>query len=114
MNDPRCDLNRAKLYFSSLHNNTASWPGKWSDAAVVANSGSLAALPLMVTFYLAMHNSPITQLVLGVPFDRALPWHKVFALSATLQGDRKLNAESHRGYHILPFERNTLGMEISG
>jgi hypothetical protein len=36
---------------------------------------------LMLTYFAALHNNGPLLLLLGLPLDRALPWHKLLALS---------------------------------
>lgn len=40
----------------------------------------------MLLFYTSMHTNSVLLLLLGLPFERALPWHRLLAYSATIQG----------------------------
>ena len=44
-------------------------------------AGSVAAFMIMLVFWSAMHVNSLILLALGLPFDRALPWHKALAWS---------------------------------
>ena len=48
-------------------------------------SGELAAIPLALAFATAAHNSVFT-VFLGLPFERALFWHKYFAAWSVVLG----------------------------
>jgi len=48
------------------------------DAKSVEDSGSVAVLPLIAVFVLAARNSPLAFLI-GIPFERAIFYHKLFA-----------------------------------
>jgi hypothetical protein len=45
-------------------------------------AGNAAATLLLLTFFAAMHSNGVLLLCLGLPLDRALPWHKLLALSS--------------------------------
>ena len=45
------------------------------------HTGNVTAIMLVLTFFAAMHCNGVLLLFLGLPFDRALPWHKLLALS---------------------------------
>merc|ERR1719359_1427168 len=49
------------------------------------NSGAFAAYPLLAAFGTVNHNS-VWTLLLGIPFERALAWHKFFAYLSVLCG----------------------------
>lgn len=49
------------------------------------STGSAAVIPLLLTFALASRNSIFTFLF-GVPFERALKWHKLMALLSVASG----------------------------
>lgn len=51
----------------------------------VEGTGSFAVLPLLATFASVNHNSIWTYLV-GIPFERALAWHKFAAYMSVLTG----------------------------
>ena len=49
------------------------------------STGSAATIPLLLTFALASRNSVFT-FIFGVPFERALKWHKWMALFSVISG----------------------------
>ena len=49
------------------------------------NTGSIATIPLALTFGTVNHNS-IWTFLLGIPFERALSYHKMFAYLSVLSG----------------------------
>jgi len=49
------------------------------------STGSAATIPLLLTFALASRNSIVT-FIFGVPFERALKWHKWMALFSVASG----------------------------
>jgi Ferric reductase like transmembrane component len=81
---------------------------------------------MMCVYFVAMHNNSLLLLLLGLPFDRALPWHKLLALSAVVNsilhglsyyaGGRAKSMPDTRNdpYHMLPHVKAPLGMEVSG
>ena len=40
----------------------------------------------MATYFAAVHSNSVLLLALGLPFDRALPWHKALALCSLYNG----------------------------
>ena len=52
--------------------------GGMASGGGCGGSGEFASLPLALTFMTAAHNSIFT-FFLGLPFERALLWHKFFA-----------------------------------
>ena len=82
---------------------------------------------LMLTYFVAMHSNAVLLLFLGLPFDRALPWHKLLALSTLLNSTVHFIAcyagyhhVSHgeelaqQPYHIIHSWGFQLGMQLSG
>ena len=84
---------------------------------------------LMFVYFAAVHNNSFLLIPLGLPFDRALPWHKLLAgatifasfvhgatfyimgrADALVDGDAY---ELHHGFRSLGITR-AYGMEISG
>ena len=74
-----------------------------------------------------MHSNAVLLLFLGLPFDRALPWHKLLALSTLLNSTVHFIAcyagyhhVSHgeelaqQPYHIIHSWGFQLGMQLSG
>jgi NADPH oxidase len=51
----------------------------------VTESGLVARLPLVICFLTANHNS-VLSLLLGIPFERALKYHKVSGYTAFING----------------------------
>lgn len=51
----------------------------------VEGSGGGAVLPLLGAFATVNHNS-VWTLLLGIPFERALAWHKFFAYLSVIVG----------------------------
>lgn len=90
-----------------------------------SGAGAIAAFLLMLVYFTAMHANGALLLLLGLPFERALPWHKMLAWSATVQGlvhgfayyaaDRRI-ASQHAGSNHFAFDWWThgSGMEITG
>ena len=50
-----------------------------------SSSGKIAAISMMLTILLAPKNNIIT-IILGVPFERTLFWHKLFACISIIEG----------------------------
>jgi hypothetical protein len=89
------------------------------------SSGRLTSLSLMTTYFLALHSNVFLLLFLGLPFDRALPWHKLLALCtvyngilhflAFYSGGRARSLEDPwRHHHMFTSVSHAYGMEISG
>jgi hypothetical protein len=79
----------------------------------------------MTTYFVAMHNNSVLLLALGLPFDRALPWHKLLALAVIFNsvvhgltfyvGHRAdVMPDAYSDYHLAPPLSKAYGMEISG
>ena len=79
----------------------------------------------MLVFCAAMHANSLALLLLGLPFDRSLPWHRMLGLSATFQGllhgltyylDHRQTQTRPRDseYWMIHAWRFGPGMEISG
>ena len=88
-------------------------------------AGKIAAAMLMLVFFTAMHANSLMLLLLGLPFDRTLPWHKVLALSTTFQGllhgityhlanERIVSVAPGSKYWMIQSVQFGSGMEISG
>jgi Ferric reductase like transmembrane component len=45
----------------------------------------VAAFLLMLVYFAAMHANGILLLLLGLPFERTLPWHRLLAVSTFIQ-----------------------------
>jgi len=58
-----------------------SYNSIWSKSS----SGNIAAIPMMLSILLAPKNNIIT-IILGVPFERTLFWHKLFACISIIEG----------------------------
>lgn len=82
---------------------------------------------LMLTFFMAIHSNVIALLLLGLPFDRQLPWHKLLAVStcfhsvihfiAFYAGGRSdtMPTDAEADYHFSAlWKKNAYGMEVSG
>ena len=72
-----------------------------------------------------VHNNSLLLLILGLPFDRALPWHKLLALAAIVnsvvhllafyvggRGSSVINPDD--AYHMHSNLTKVIGLEISG
>ena len=80
----------------------------------------------MVTYLVAIHNNSVLLLAFGLPFDRALPWHKMLAFSSLFNavihaaafyyGDRAqgLPWQPDPEHHIYTHLTRAYGMEITG
>jgi hypothetical protein len=79
----------------------------------------------MTTYIVAMHNNSVLLLALGLPFDRALPWHKLLAFAAmfnslvhglTFYLGHRFDSmpDAYSSYHMVTDISKALGMEISG
>lgn len=81
----------------------------------------------MVVYLVAIHNNSVLLLVAGLPFDRALPWHKLLAFSALFNSLIHMAAFYHGGrasglpavdpspdHHIYTHLTRAYGMEITG
>lgn len=86
----------------------------------------MAVFILMLTFFMAIHSNIIALLLLGLPFDRQLPWHKLLAVSTCFhtvihliafyaggRSDTMPDAESDYHFKAL-WDRHAYGMEVSG
>lgn len=86
----------------------------------------MSGVALMLVYFTAMHANGPLLLLLGLPFDRVIPWHRLLALSATLQGflhglswyvgGRVINmaAASDPQHHLVRNISFQFGMEITG
>ena len=89
-------------------------------------AGTMAVFILMLTFFMAIHSNVVALLLLGLPFDRQLPWHKLLALSTCFHSVIHLIAfyaggrsdtmpDAEEPYHFsVMWRRNAYGMEVSG
>jgi L-arabinose isomerase len=89
-------------------------------------AGHAASVLLMTVYIVALHNNSVFLLVLGLPFDRALPWHKMLAVSAMFNalihqaafyvGGRNNTMVYARdaSHHIFKHVTKAYGMEITG
>jgi hypothetical protein len=88
-------------------------------------AGHISSILLMTTYIVAMHNNSVLLLALGLPFDRALPWHKLLALAAifnslvhglTFYVAHRADSmpDAYSSYHMAPLLSKAYGMEISG
>ena len=81
----------------------------------------------MVVYLVAIHNNSVLLLVAGLPFDRALPWHKLLAFSALFNSLIHMAAFYYGGrasglpavdpspdHHIYTHLTRAYGMEITG
>ena len=81
---------------------------------------------LMLVYIAAIHNNSVILLACGLPFDRALPWHKMLAASSILHGVIHLAAFYAGGradtmvyardtsHHIFKDISKAYGMEVTG
>jgi hypothetical protein len=88
-------------------------------------AGTSSAFVLMLVFFTAMHSNGVLLLLLGLPFERALPWHRLLGYSATIQGlvhgfayyaaqHKVADRHSHVMYFAFMRWSHALGMEVSG
>jgi hypothetical protein len=63
----------------------AMFGGGMAGATSTGGSGNLACVPFALAFATAAHNSIFT-FIFGLPFERALFWHKYFAIWAVVLG----------------------------
>jgi hypothetical protein len=91
----------------------------------VKHAGHVSSLLLMTTYIIALHNNSVLLLAFGLPFDRALPWHKLLALSAIFNsvihacsfyvgGRAKAIPDAHSRHHIFTHMSKYEGMEATG
>lgn len=64
----------------------AMFGGGMAASTSEEGSGNLACLPFAFAFATAAHNSVFT-FVFGIPFERALFWHKYFAIWSVILGE---------------------------
>lgn len=80
---------------------------------------------LMLTCFMAIHSNLVLLLLLGLPFDRQLPWHKLMALSTMFHSALHLLAfyiggradtmpDAAAQYHLFDAWNRAYGMEVSG
>lgn len=82
---------------------------------------------LMLVYFVAMHSNAVLLLLLGLPFDRALPWHKLLALSTLLNAAvhavacyagthhvRHNSRLAREHWHVIHAWGYQLGMQLSG
>lgn len=80
---------------------------------------------LMLVYFTAMHANGVLLLLLGLPFERALPWHKMLAWSSTAQGlihgfafyvnGRRIDSIfAGRQHYAFDWWTHGSGMEITG
>ena len=103
-----------------------AWPTYQAMLVTAAQTaGRIASLLLMSTFFAAVHNNSLLLLAFGLPFDRALPWHKLLAFSAIVNSTVHLLAfyvsdqaksvvDAYSDYHITKATTKVKGLEISG
>lgn len=90
-------------------------------------AGNVSSVILMVVYLVAIHNNSVLLLAAGLPFDRALPWHKMLAFSALFNslihmaafyyGGRAAGlplADPSLDHHIYKHLTRAYGMEITG
>ena len=89
-------------------------------------AGTMAVFMLMLTFFMAIHSNVVALLLLGLPFDRQLPWHKLLAVSTCFHALIHLIAFYAGGrsdtmpdagvpYHFsFLWDKHGYGMEVSG
>lgn len=89
-------------------------------------AGNTASVILMVTYLVAIHNNSVLLLAAGLPFDRALPWHKLLAFSSLFNslihmaayyiGRHSVapNTALSQEHHIYTNLDRAYGMEITG
>jgi hypothetical protein len=80
----------------------------------------------MSTYIVAIHNNSVFLLALGLPFDRALPWHKMMAFAAIfnslvhgtafyLSGRAdSMPKDAYTEHHIFNRMTKAYGMEVTG
>jgi shikimate kinase len=79
----------------------------------------------MSTYIVAIHNNSVFLLALGLPFDRALPWHKLMAFAAIFNslvhamsfyfnGRAKTMPDAYTEHHIITRLTKAYGMEVTG
>ena len=90
------------------------------------SAGQIASVLLMLVGIAAIHNNSVILLACGLPFDRALPWHKMLAASSILHGVIHLAAFYAGGraetmayardasHHIFKDISKAYGMEVTG
>ena len=80
----------------------------------------------MCVYIVAIHNNSVILLIFGLPFDRALPWHKMLAFSSIFNGlihgfafyvggrakTMQYAAKDH--HHIFTHVSKAYGMECTG
>ena len=69
----------------NISNSSHHHKHKLHDRGSLKGSGNLGDIVLALTFSTACHNS-IWSFLLGLPFERALIWHKLFAYSTIIVG----------------------------
>lgn len=92
-----------------------------------ACAGNTSSVVLMVTYLVAIHNNSVLLLLFGLPFDRALPWHKLLAFSSLFNSLVHMSAFYYGGrasglpraqpdadHHIFEHLTRAYGMEITG
>lgn len=92
----------------------------------VSYAGQDASVILMIVYIVAIHNSVVFLLLFGLPFDRALPWHKMLAFSSIFNslihmasfyvGGRAHTMEYARAakHHMFKHITKAYGMEVTG
>lgn len=94
-----------------------------SNAA--GHAGQMSVFLLMLTCFMAIHSNLVLLLLLGLPFDRQLPWHKLMALSTIFHSTLHLLAfyiggrsdtmpDAAERYHLFDVWNRAYGMEVSG
>lgn len=90
-----------------------------------ASAGGVASLVLMLAYLSAMKRASPLLLALGLPFDRALPWHKLLAASSFVNaglhmaafyagGPADGGAAALRPHHLVKQLSRQYGMEVTG
>ena len=89
-------------------------------------AGHVASVCLMIVYIIAIHNNSIILLLSGLPFDRALPWHKMLAFSAIINGLLHASAfyvggradtmtyARQASHHVFTGVTKAYGMEVTG
>jgi Ferric reductase like transmembrane component len=94
---------------------------------VLKVTGDACVVISMVTYIAAAHNNTPVLLALGLPFDRALPWHKLLGVALIFnsfvhlvqfyaggRADVYSPEDRDKPHHIFKHLKVPYGMEISG
>lgn len=91
----------------------------------IHDAGQISVFLLMLTCFMAVHSNSVLLLLMGLPFDRQLPWHKLLALSTIVHSTLHLLAfyigahantmpDGQQPYHLFDSWSRAYGMEVSG